>query len=158
MASEKKEPRENPFMKDKSNEEIAKTIGQGDQKSRSKAEKNSEQANEEIKRQNEEPLAQPGASSWPVGVKGTPMMHAEMSAAELIPTGQYANVSIGPCRLHFLIDPDRDLAQGESYFSLDQRATIAAALNEAAEIVEGDVVAVQRNLVMENMQQQLGND
>jgi hypothetical protein len=82
------------------------------------------------------------------------MMRAEMSAAELIPTGQYANVSVGPCRVSFLIDPDRELRDDEDYFTPQQKATIAKALNEAAEMVEADVVAVQRNIVMESLQGQ----
>lgn len=83
------------------------------------------------------------------------MMKAEMSVAELIPTGQYANVSIGPARLHFLVDPDRELADGESYFSEEQRAIIAKALNEVCDVIAEDVIAVQRNLVMESIQEQL---
>jgi hypothetical protein len=137
------EPRTNPF--------ISKSSGNADQKSRSKAEMASNKANEEtVKNENEQ-------ANWPLGVRGQPMIKAEMSASELVPTGQYANVMIGPCRLHFLIDPDRELQDGETYFSPSQRARIAQALNEAADIVEGDVVAVQRNIVMESMQEQLGS-
>jgi hypothetical protein len=99
-----------------------------------------------------EPLT--SSMAVPCGSKGSPMIQAEMSAAELIPTGQYANVSVGPARLHFWIDPDRELKPGESYFSEEQRDTVTKALNEAAEMVEGDVIAVQRNLVLESMQQQ----
>jgi hypothetical protein len=146
MAEEKKE-RNNPFL--------TKTMGKGDEKSRQKAERAAERADQEIKRVQEEPLVDvqsSNTSGWPSGEKGTPMMHAEMSAAELIPTGQYANVSVGPARVHFLIDPDRELRDDEDYFTPAQRATIAKALNEAAEVVGGDVIAVQRNIVLENMQ------
>jgi hypothetical protein len=141
-------PRTNPF--------ITKSLGQGDQGSRNKAEKAAERADEEIKRVQNEPLAVTNnvCRAVPRGSKGSPMIQAEMSAAELIPTGQYANVSVGPARLHFWIDPDRELKPGESYFSEEQRDTVTKALNEAAEMVEGDVIAVQRNLVLESMQQQ----
>ena len=136
--------------KERTNPFLAKTMGKGDSKTRGKADKAAEQASEEIRRvQNDNDVM-----SWPVGSKGTPMMRAEMSAAELVPTGQYANVSIGPCRLHFLIDPDRELRDDEDYFSPQQKATIAKALNEAAETVEADVVAVQRNIVLESLQNQ----
>jgi hypothetical protein len=135
--------RTNPFL--------TKTSGQGDKGSRQKAEKASERSNEEVKRAMDQP---PAETSWPVGERGTPMMKAEMAASELIPTGQYANVTVGPCRIHFLIDPDRELRDDEDYFSPQQKATIAKALNEAAELVEADVVAVQRNIVMESMQNQ----
>jgi hypothetical protein len=139
------EERSNPFL--------TKTQGKGDKGSRPKAEKASEQANEEAKRVLDDSQP-PGEEKWPVNANGVPMLKAEMSAAELIPTGQYANVTVGPCRIHFLIDPDRQLRDDESYWTPAQRATIAAALNEAAELVESDVVAVQRNLVLESMQQQ----
>lgn len=140
MADEK--ARTNPFL--------SKTIGKTDTKSRDKAEKAADRANEEIKRVEGQPMESP--EGWPTGSKGTPMMKAEMSAAELIPTGNYANVSVGPCRVHFLVDPDRELRDDEDYFTPQQKATIAKALNEAAELVESDVVAVQRNIVMESLQ------
>jgi hypothetical protein len=139
-------------MADRTNPFLAKTMGKQDQGSRKKAEAASERANEETKRILDDSQVPDG--TWPVGSKGTPMMKAEMTAAELIPTGQYANVSVGPARVHFLIDPDRELRDDESYFSAQQRATIAKALNEAAEVVESDVIAVQRNLVLESMQGQ----
>jgi hypothetical protein len=136
------EERTNPFL--------SKTIGKPARKSRQKAESTSEKANKEIKRVKEEPLD----SEVPVNTNGVPMIRAEMSAAELIPTGDFANVSVGPARIHFFIDPDRELRDDEDYFTPAQRATITKALNEAAEIVEADVVAVQRNIVLESLQQQ----
>lgn len=78
-----------------------------------------------------------------------------MTAAELIPTGQFANVSIGPAQVTTFIDQARVLQEQESFFSDDERATLVQALNELAEIVEGEVVAVQRDLVLSSMQQQL---
>ena len=137
-------------MAERSNPFLSKTQGKGDKGSRQKTEAASEKANEEAKRV----LDDSQEGSWPVNANGTPMMKAEMSAAELIPTGQYANVTVGPARIHFLIDPDRTLRDDEDYFTPSQRATISKALNEAAELVEADVVAVQRNLVLESMQQQ----
>lgn len=136
-------------MADRTNPFISKTVGKPGRQSRQKAEKAADRADEEI-RSNDE------MGRWPQGAKGTPMMRAEMSAAELVPTGDYANVSVGPARLHFLIDPDRELRDDEDYFSPAQRATITKALNEAAEMVEADVVAVQRNIVLESMQNQNG--
>lgn len=141
---------EAPKDKDRTNPFIAKSMGKGDKGSRKKTEIASEQANEEVA------VVEREQKDWPKGADGTPMVKAEMAASELVPTGQYANVTIGPCRLHFYIDPDRELADGESYFSDQQRATIAKALNEAAEMVEADVVAVQRSLVLESIQQQIG--
>jgi hypothetical protein len=114
-------PRTNPFL--------TKTIGREDTKSRDKAEKAADRADQEIKRVQAEPLGQNVQA--PLGSNGTPMIQVEMSAAELIPTGNYANVSIGPARMHFWVDPDKKL--------------------------EADVVAVQRNIVLESMQQQGGD-
>lgn len=139
-------------MSEKTNPFLSKSIGKPDTGSRGKAEKASKRANEEIVNEK--------SDSWPTAPSGLPYVKAEMAASELIPTGQYANVSIGPVRLHFLIDPGIVLQDENggptSFFSPQQRATIAQALNEAAEIVEVDVCAVQRNLIMESMQQQLG--
>jgi hypothetical protein len=131
--------RTNPFT--------SRSTGAADQGSRAKAEAAHKQTDAQQKLVD--------ADSWPRGVNGTPMIRAEMAASELIPTGQYANVSVGPARLTFFIDVDREIPDEQTFFSASQRATIAKALNEGAEIVEGDVIAVQRNIVMESMQEQV---
>lgn len=128
------------------------TMGTADKGSRAKAEAAHERANDEVQRGLKNPALP--AAGWPVNANGTPLIPAEMAAAELIPTGQYANVSVGPARIHFLIDPDRVLGEGESYFTPEQRETISKAMNEAAELVEVDVIAVQRNLTLESIQEQ----
>lgn len=134
------EERTNPF--------IAKSIGKSDQQSKQKA--SSAMAQAEKARESAD------SEAWPVGANGQPMMKVTMTAAELIPTGQYANVSIGPAQITAFVDQDR-VIEGETYFNEEQRTTMAKALNELAEIVEIDVVAVQRNLMMENMQEQVSN-
>jgi len=139
MADEQGTGRTNPF--------ITKSLGRGDERSGAKARAAAERANEQTRMVD--------ADSWPRGVSGQPMMKITMTASELIPTGQYANVSVGPAQITAFVDADR-LLEGEAYFSQQQRQVIAQALNELAEIVEGDVVAVQRNLVMESMQEQIG--
>lgn len=93
----------------------------------------------------------PETDPWPRGVNGRPMMRASFSASELIPTGQYANVAIGPCQVVAFIDVDREL-DGDGYFTSDEKETLAQALNELAEVVESDVVAVQRGLVEKSLQ------
>ena len=140
-------------MAERTNPFLSKSIGNADQRSRAQADQAAERPSREIRRVKTEV---PQDSSWPLSPSGSPMVKAEMSAAELIPTGQYANVSVGPARIFFLIDPDRQLQEGETYFSDQQRANMARALNEAAEIVGLDVVGVQRNLVLESIQQQIG--
>lgn len=140
-------------MTERTNPFLSNTTGKGDTQSGAKARAANERANELMKSVDSE--------SWPRGVNGQPMMKIVMTASELIPTGQYANVSVGPAQITAFVDQDRvvetdDEGNTLSYFSADQRATIAQALNELAEIVEADVVAVQRNLVMESMQDQIG--
>lgn len=127
---------------------ITNSMGKGDKGARPKAKAAHERATE-MGRAVE-------IDSWPRGANGNPMMKISMVASELIPTGQYANVSVGPAQITCFIDPERGLGEGETYFSDGQRAVIAQSLNELAEIVEGDVVAVQRNLVMASMQDQIG--
>lgn len=137
-------------MPERTNPFISKSVGNADKQSRQKAETAHNRA--------KEMMTTVDSDSWPRGVNGQPMMRVLMTAAELIPTGQYANVSVGPAQITAFVDPDRQLGKEEPYFSAEQRATIAQALNEMAEIVEGDVVAVQRNIVMESMQDQVSSN
>ena len=137
-------------MPQRSNPFLAEKIGAPDQQSRQKAEKAKSKTNEQVETANPD--------SWPRGVNGTPMQKVVMTASELIPTGQYANVSIGPAQITAFVDPDKELDLDEDgqplpYFSPEQRSTISQAMNELAEIVEVDVIAVQRNLVLENLQE-----
>lgn len=129
----------------RANPRTSKTLGAPDTQSRAKAEKAHERTKEQV--------AVVDSEAWPRGSDGRPMMKVLMTASELIPTGQYANVSVGPAQITAFIDASRDLETEQQYFSDQERATIAQALNELAEIVEGDVVAVQRNLVLENLQE-----
>jgi hypothetical protein len=117
--------------------------GKPDTQSRAKAESAARQAD-----------AQQPEHVWPMGVQGRPMARIEYSAAELIPTGQYANVSVGPARITTFVDLDRDVADGEAFFSASERANLVKAVNELAEMVEGDVVAVQRSIVLDSIQEQ----
>lgn len=124
---------------------LADTLAKPEEKSRAKAESAKQRANHQ--------LDSIDSDSWPRGANGQPMMRVLMTASELIPTGQFANVSIGPAQITAFVDTQRVLEAEEPYFSVEERATLAQALNELAEIVEGDVVAVQRNLVLENLQE-----
>lgn len=133
----------------KTNPFLSKTAGSGDQQSGKKARMAAERANEQV--------ATVDSASWPRGINGQPMAKITMTASEIVPTGQYANVAVGPAQITAFIDLDRVLDAGEAYFSQGQRIAMAQALNELAEIVEGDVVAVQRNLVLESMQDQIGH-
>jgi hypothetical protein len=120
-------------------------IGAADTKSRAKAES---AANRNVGLVEE-------MGGVPMGVGGRPMARLRMTASELVPTGQYANVSVGPAMIDVYVDLDRDI--NGSYFTEDERNVMVTALNELAEVVERDVVAVQRSLVMESMQEQLAS-
>lgn len=97
--------------------------------------------------------ARQGNQDSPLAPDGFPLVMVEMAASELIPTGQYANISIGPARVRAYIDPRDD-----EPFSPDQLANIAKATNQLAELVEVDVIAVQRNIALESMQSQVTTD
>lgn len=119
-------------------------IGKADQKSRAKAEAS---ANRNIGQVED-------MGGVPLGVGGRPMARVRMTASELVPTGQYANVSVGPAMIDVYVDLDRNV-NGDGYFSDAEKNVMVTALNELAEVVERDVIAVQRSLVLESMQEQL---
>lgn len=93
------------------------------------------------------------STGWPMTPDGRPMAKIEMAASELVPTGQFANIVVGPARLTVFVDP-RD----PDPLPEDERENIAKATNLVAELVEIDVVAVQRNLVLETMQSNLAEN
>lgn len=86
----------------------------------------------------------------PLGTNGKPMARIDFSASELIPTGQYANVTIGPVRITAYIDLGRNGENG--YFTTEEKDILVQAANELAEMAERDVIGVQRNLVLESLQ------
>lgn len=137
-------------MAARSNPRTAKSAGTSDKGSRSKAEKAAERT-----------LAQQPVIV-PVNEKGKPLAKISFAASELIPTGQYANVAVGPAVIELYIDPDRQIDRDEDgnampYFDETQREAIAQAVNEIAELVEVDVIGVQRNLVLESLQGQVSS-
>lgn len=95
--------------------------------------------------------------SWPRGILGRPMAKIEFSASELLPTGQYANVSVGPARITTFVDLDSIGDPEDGVFTKRELQILAQATNELAETVEVNVVGVQRNLVLESLQEQLSN-
>jgi len=96
--------------------------------------------------------------SWPRGINGRPMAKIEFSASELLPTGQYANVAVGPARITAFVDLDHAGDPEDGIFSKRELQILAQAGNELAETVEANVVAVQRNIVLESMQEQLAQN
>lgn len=96
--------------------------------------------------------------SWPRGVTGRPMAKVEFSASELLPTGQYANVAVGPARITAFIDLDHAGDPEDGIFTKRELQILAQASNELAETIEGNVVAVQRNIVLTSLQDQLAQN
>lgn len=86
------------------------------------------------------------SGSWPVDPEtGLPLVQISFTASELIPTGEYANVTVGPVTVtKFIIDPEDDEA-------------LADELNDLAEMVEANCINVQRTLVLESLQDGVGD-
>lgn len=127
---------------------MTKTLGKSEPKSRSKANAAKARSNEVNETVDSE--------AWPRTSDGRPMIKILMTASELIPHGQFANISVGPAQITAFIDPQ----QGEA-FSDEERENMAKALNQLGEVVEADVIAVQRVIVLDSIQQQAagkGND
>jgi hypothetical protein len=118
--------------------EVTQTLGQTDKQSRQKASKAAERA----VAMTEDPM--------PLAADGHPLTMIEISAAELIPHGQYANVSVGPARIRHWID-----ARVTGEIPDTVKANIAQALNQLAEVAAFDVIGVQRTLVLESLQSQV---
>ena len=131
-------PRTNPRM--------AKNMGTPDTKSRAKAEASTKRANDQVEQ------SAVDSDGWPRNAAGKPMAKIMMTASELVPTGQYANVAVGPCQITMFVDPD-----DPEILTDQQRANLAKGLNDLAEIVEADVVAVQRSLVHESLQEHVSS-
>jgi hypothetical protein len=73
---------------------------------------------------------------WPLDEDGQPMAQISFTASELIPTGQYANVTVGPATVtRFVKDSD-----------------VTDELNKLAETVEVEVIAEQREIVLNTLQ------
>lgn len=80
-----------------------------------------------------------GSIAWPVDESGVPMVQISFTASELIPTGEYANVTIGPVTVtKFVPDGDDD--------------ALATQLNDLAALVESDCIAEQREIVVDSLQ------
>lgn len=86
------------------------------------------------------------SGSWPVDPEtGLPLVQLSFTASELVPTGEYANVIVGPVTVtKFILDPGDDQA-------------LADELNDLAEVVEADCISVQRTLVLESLQDEVSD-
>jgi len=130
-------------MAERTNPFAAKKVGAADTKSNAKAKAAAARTENQVEHHTD-------AGEIPMNANGKPMVKIAMVASELIPTGQFANISVGPAQITAYIDPDNP--EG---FSETERENIANSLNQLAEIVEVDVIAVQRALILASMQDQL---
>ncbi len=80
----------------------------------------------------------------PLVIDGKRYVEVSFAAAELIPHGDWANISLGPAYIKMLVDPD-----DPNGIPQEQRENIARAVNEVAETVMGDILGLQRNIVLE---------
>jgi hypothetical protein len=95
--------------------------------------------------------------NWPVDEDGQPMAQISITASELIPTGNYANVTVGPVTVtRFVKDTTDEMITPEELEKAlktnDKVSAIAIPLNRLAEIVESDCIAEQRQLVLDSLQ------
>lgn len=89
----------------------------------------------------------------PVAADGYPLVKVALAAAELIPTGQFANISVGPVLVEWWIDPREDEPIPKA-----EMENVTKVMNMLSDLVQIDVIAVQRNLVLESMQNQVAAD
>lgn len=122
-----------------------------------KADTQSRQKAESAHRRTESQVQTVDSEAWPRNPNGRPMAKITMTASELVPTGQYANVSVGPAQVTAFVDLDRVVNGDGGYFTDEEHQALAQALNELAEVVERDVIAVQRGIVLESMNEQLSS-
>lgn len=80
--------------------------------------------------------AEATSNHWFVDADGNPMAQISVTASELIPTGQFANVVVGPVTVTKFVE-DKNLS--------DQ-------INDLAEMVEADCIAEQRVIVLASLQ------
>ena len=131
-------------MAQRSSPFVTKTIAKDEPKSRQKAEeshKRTAKASDEAQ------------EDWPVSDDGRPLVKISVCAAELLPTGQFANISVGPAQITAFIDP-----ADEEPFSKSDKDNIASALNQLSDIVQVDVIGVQRTMILTSMAEQLAED
>lgn len=75
-----------------------------------------------------------GDVNWPLDPDGVPMIQISFAASDLVPTGEYANVTVGPAvATRFVQDGDDDHIAGE--------------ITNLAHIVEGVVGAERVNVL-----------
>jgi hypothetical protein len=127
--------------------EVAETLAEPQQQSGPKAKAAVESANRSTR------TADPSEAGPVLAPSGQPYARVLATASDLIPTGDYANVTIGPAQIMMWVDPGDP--NGVSQETLDNLARV---LNQLTETVSVDVVGVQRTLVIEGLQQQLAGE
>ena len=118
----------------------AKSVGKEEAKSGPKARNATARANEEH-------MVEEGV---PLTPDGRPMARIMFQGAELIPHGQFANISCGPAQIQLWVDP-----QDSDPIPENVRENLAKGLNDIADVLYGHVLATQRTLIQEAIQAQV---
>lgn len=85
----------------------------------------------------------------PMTSDGRPLSKITVAGAELIPHGQFANISCGPAMFEIWVDP-----LDEEPVSDELAAGLAKAANKVFDALYGDVLSVQRALIQQAIEQQ----
>jgi hypothetical protein len=123
----------------------AKGIAQEEPKSRQKAKLAADTGKQQMD------LAERSASEGgpPLTADGRPLAKITVAGAELIPHGQFANISCGPAMFEIWVDP-----LDEEPVSDEMASGIAKAANKVFDALYGDVLSVQRALIQKAIDEQ----
>lgn len=124
--------------------ETAESIGNADEKSRQKAKAAAERSQAVM-----DQAVASGEGKIPLTGDGRPMARILVGGAELIPHGQYANISCGPAVFELWVDPLADKPVSE-----EVKAGLAQAANEMFDALYADVLSVQRALIQTSIEEQ----
>lgn len=87
--------------------------------------------------------------SPPLTADGRPLAKITVAGAELIPHGQFANISCGPAMFEIWVDP-----LDEEPVSNEVADGLAKAANKVFDALYGDVLSVQRALIQKSIEEQ----
>ena len=83
---------------------------------------------------------------WPLDESGQPMIQVTVQASELIGLEEFSNVTVGPSNITMFIPKGQSHALDD-----DEAEALASAMNQLAGIVEVEVVAANRDVVLDTI-------
>lgn len=85
-------------------------------------------------------------SAWPRDDNGEPMIQVYVQAREHIGLPDYSNITVGPSGITMFV------AKGQSEILNEQeKAALASSMNQLSELLELQVIAEQRGIVLESI-------